>query len=127
LATFYDIRRYGGLKIFLRAVLGAASLVLSDANELVANHLVRLGRHGVTHLSGTPSHWRRVLMNPAIGKIAPRYVRLSGEIADQAVLDALRVMFPQATIGHVRSISEKDQPLGWPTHHRLPCAYESRP
>jgi acyl-CoA synthetase (AMP-forming)/AMP-acid ligase II len=76
------------------------------ANELVANHLVRLGRRGVTHLSGTPSHWRRVLMNPAIGKIAPRYVRLSGDIADQAVLEALRVMFPQATIGHAYASTE---------------------
>ncbi len=33
--TFYDIRRYGGLQIFLRAVLGGASLVLSSAGEPV--------------------------------------------------------------------------------------------
>jgi acyl-CoA synthetase (AMP-forming)/AMP-acid ligase II len=82
-ATFYDIRRYGGLQIFLRAVLGGASLILSSAGEPVAEHLSRLGRHGVTHLSGTPSHWRRALMSPDIGKIAPRYVRLSGEIAGE--------------------------------------------
>src|SRR5580704_7895423 len=82
--TFYDIRRYGGLQIFLRAIVGGASLVLSCAGELIADHLTRLGRCGVTHLSGTPSHWRRALMSPEIGKISPRYVRLSGEIADQA-------------------------------------------
>ena len=29
--TFYDIRRYGGLQILLRALLGHASLILSDA------------------------------------------------------------------------------------------------
>ena len=29
-ATFYDIRRYGGLQIFLRAVLGGGSMVLSE-------------------------------------------------------------------------------------------------
>ena len=95
--TFYDIRRYGGLQIFLRAVLGGASLILSSAGEPVADHLARLARHGVTHLSGTPSHWRRALMSPEIGKIAPRYVRLSGEIADQAILDNLRAAFPQAS------------------------------
>ena len=67
--TFYDIRRYGGLQIFLRAVLGGASLVLSGAGEPIADHLARLGQHGVTHLSGTPSHWRRALMNPAMRKI----------------------------------------------------------
>ena len=42
--TFYDIRRYGGLQIFLRAVLGGASLVLSSAGEPIADHLARLGR-----------------------------------------------------------------------------------
>jgi acyl-CoA synthetase (AMP-forming)/AMP-acid ligase II len=105
-ATFYDIRRYGGLQIFLRAILGGASLVLSSAQEPVADHLLRLSRHGVTHLSGTPSHWRRALMSPEIGKIAPRYVRLSGEIADQAILDHLRAAFPQAAIGHAYASTE---------------------
>ena len=31
--TFYDIRRYGGLQILLRALLGQASLILSDARR----------------------------------------------------------------------------------------------
>jgi acyl-coenzyme A synthetase/AMP-(fatty) acid ligase len=104
--TFYDIRRYGGLQIFLRAVLGGASLILSSAGEPVAEHLSRLARHGITHLSGTPSHWRRALMSPEIGKIAPRYVRLSGEIADQPVLDALRTTFPRAAVGHAYASTE---------------------
>jgi acyl-CoA synthetase (AMP-forming)/AMP-acid ligase II len=104
--TFYDIRRYGGLQIFLRAVIGGASLVLSNAGEPIADHLARLGRCGVTHLSGTPSHWRRALMAPAIGQIAPRYVRLSGEIADQAILDSLRATFPQARVGHAYASTE---------------------
>jgi acyl-coenzyme A synthetase/AMP-(fatty) acid ligase len=104
--TFYDIRRYGGLQIFLRTVLGGASLILSSAGEPVSEHLLRLARHGVTHQSGTPSHWRRALMSPEIGKIAPRYVRLSGEIADQAVLDNLRAAFPQASIGHAYASTE---------------------
>jgi acyl-CoA synthetase (AMP-forming)/AMP-acid ligase II len=104
--TFYDIRRYGGLQIFLRAVLGGASLVLASAGEPVTDHLARLAHRGVTHLSGTPSHWRRALMSPAIRTIAPRYVRLSGEIADQAILDSLRAVFPQANIGHAYASTE---------------------
>ncbi|MGZ5921111.1 MAG: AMP-binding protein [Rhizomicrobium sp.] len=104
--TFYDIRRYGGLQIFLRAVLGGGSLILSDAGESVADFLKRLGQGGVTHLTGTPSHWRRALMSPGIGRIAPRYVRLSGEIADQAVLDSLKVKFPDAAIGHAYASTE---------------------
>lgn len=104
--TFYDIRRYGGLQIFLRAIIGGASLVLSCAGEPIADHLIRLGRCGVTHLSGTPSHWRRALMSSEIKKISPRYVRLSGEIADQAILDSLRAMFPEATVGHAYASTE---------------------
>jgi acyl-coenzyme A synthetase/AMP-(fatty) acid ligase len=104
--TFYDIRRYGGLQILLRALLGHASLILSDAHEDVADFLARLAEHGVTHLTGTPSHWRRALMSPANAAIAPRYVRLSGEIADQAVLDGLKARFPDAVTGHAYASTE---------------------
>src|SRR6202171_3734093 len=104
--TFYDIRRYGGLQIFLRAIIGDASLVLSSAGEPIADHLTRLGCCGVTHLSGTPSHWRRALMSPEIGKLSPRYVRLSGEIADQAILDSLRAVFPEAGVAHAYASTE---------------------
>ena len=102
--TFYDIRRYGGLQILLRALLGRASLVLAEAGEPVADFLARA--RDVTHLTGTPSHWRRALMSPAIDAIAPRYVRLSGEIADQAVLDSLKAQFPHAAIGHAYASTE---------------------
>ncbi len=95
-ATFYDIRRYGGLQIFLRAMLGGASLVLSRPGEAVADHLVRLANAGVTHVSGTPTHWRRALMSASIGDFNPAYVRLSGEIADQAILDALKAAISKA-------------------------------
>lgn len=104
--TFYDIRRYGGLQIFLRAVLGDATLILSEPDEAIADFLVRLGRDGVTHLTGTPSHWRRALMSPMLERIAPRYVRLSGEIADQAVLDSLKARFPNAAVGHAYASTE---------------------
>src|SRR5581483_11490047 len=104
--TFYDTRRYGGLQILLRALLGHASLILSDADESAGDFLERLGRHGVTHLTGTPSHWRRALMSPANAAIHPRYVRLSGEIADQAILDNLKARFPGVPVGHAYASTE---------------------
>ena len=91
-ATFYDIRRYGGLQIFLRAVAGRGSLTLRSAGETVDDFLIRAGAAEVTHISGTPSHWRLVLMNRAARRMDPDYVRLSGEIADEAVLDALSAL-----------------------------------
>src|SRR5213078_1376334 len=105
-STFYDIRRYGGLQIFLRALLSGGSLVLSSAGEALGDFLGRAGAHGVTHISGTPSHWRRALMSPAAHRIAPRYVRLSGEIADQAILDHLRACYPAARIAHAFASTE---------------------
>jgi acyl-CoA synthetase (AMP-forming)/AMP-acid ligase II len=105
-ATFYDIRRYGGLQIFLRAVIGGGSLVLSEPGEALADHIARLNEKAVTHISGTPSHWRKLLMSGAASAFSPRYVRLSGEIADQAVLDGLRQAFPQSSIGHAYASTE---------------------
>src|SRR6185437_11293347 len=105
-STFYDIRRYGGLQVFFRAALGGGSLVLSSANEPVADFLARVGRHGVTHISGTPSHWRRALMSPAARLMAPKYVRLSGEIADQAILDDLSAFYHDASVAHAFASTE---------------------
>jgi acyl-coenzyme A synthetase/AMP-(fatty) acid ligase len=105
-ATFYDIRRYGGLQIFLRAIMSGGSLVLSEAGETVAAHVARLCAQGVTHISGTPSHWRKLLMSGAMANFSPRYIRLSGEIADQAILDALAYAFPRASIGHAYASTE---------------------
>jgi acyl-CoA synthetase (AMP-forming)/AMP-acid ligase II len=105
-ATFYDIRRYGGLQIFLRAIVGGGSLVLSEPGEPIADHVTRLNERAVTHISGTPSHWRKLLMSGAASAFSPRYVRLSGEIADQALLDGLRQAFPSASIGHAYASTE---------------------
>jgi acyl-CoA synthetase (AMP-forming)/AMP-acid ligase II len=105
-STFYDIRRYGGLQIFLRAALAGSSLVLTEAGESTAEFLTRAGAAGVTHISGTPSHWRRALMSPAAGKIKPRYVRLSGEIADGAVLEQLKRRYPEARVAHAFASTE---------------------
>ena len=105
-STFYDIRRYGGLQIFLRAVLGGRSLVLSSAQESTGDFLVRVAAHGVTHISGTPSQWRRALMSPSARLINPEYVRLSGEIADQAILNHLQSFYPQARVAHAFASTE---------------------
>jgi len=122
-ATFYDIRRYGGLQIFLRALIGGGSMVLSEPGEAIVAHVARLRAGAVTHISGTPSHWRKLLMSGAAADFSPRYVRLSGEIADQAVLDGLAQAFPHASIGHAYASTEAgvgfsvdDGREGFPAH-----------
>jgi hypothetical protein len=105
-ATFHDIRHYGGLQIFLCAIVGGGSMVLSEHGEGLADHVARLSERGVTHISGTPSHWRELLMNGTATGFSPRHVRLSGEIADQAVLDGLVEAFPNASVGHDHDSTE---------------------
>ncbi len=103
--TFYDNRRYGGLQILLRGLL-QGSVVLPDEAEPLEAFLTRAAETGVTHISGTPSHWRRALMSGIARTISPRYVRLSGEIADQGILNALRTAYPSAIIAHAFASTE---------------------
>ena len=105
-ATFYDIRRYGGLQIFLRAISGQGSLILGGEGESISSLLSRFGAANITHISGTPSHWRKVLMSGDGRQIDPKYVRLSGEIADDAVLGALHKLYPCARIEHAYASTE---------------------
>jgi len=98
-ATFCDIRCDGGLQILLRAIVDGGSIVLSEPGEPIADYVARLAARGVTHISGTPSHWRTLLMSGSAGGFSPRTIRLSGEIADQALLDGLTQAFPDASIG----------------------------
>jgi acyl-coenzyme A synthetase/AMP-(fatty) acid ligase len=77
----------------------------------IADHVARLRQHGVTHISGTPSHWRKLLTSGSASGFSPRYVRLSGEIADQAVLHGLSRAFPEASIGHAYASTEAGSAL----------------
>lgn len=104
--TFYDVRRYGGLQIFLRALSGIGSLTLTGEHEPIETFLARLGAAQATHISGTPSHWRLALLSGAANLIDPDYIRLSGEIADQTILDALRAAFARARIVHAFASTE---------------------
>ena len=120
-STFYDVRRYGGLQILLRGLLGGGSMVLSSAQESIGDFLGRAAAAGVTHISGTPSHWRRALMSQSMAGFAPTYVRLSGEAADQAILDHLQHAFPAASLAHAFASTEagvgfevRDRQAGFP-------------
>jgi acyl-coenzyme A synthetase/AMP-(fatty) acid ligase len=105
-ATFYDIRRYGGLQIFLRALNGRGSLILGAEGESLSSQLARFGDAKITHISGTPTHWRKVLISGEGLRIDPEYVRLSGEIADDGVLTALHALYPHARIEHAYASTE---------------------
>src|SRR5579862_3491101 len=105
-ATFYDVRRYGGLQMLLRALVGGHTLHMMAPGENLSQFLTRIAAASVTHVAGTPTHWRSALTTREISGIAPRYVRLSGEVADQSVLDRLAEQFPSASRGHAYASTE---------------------
>ena len=65
-------------RYFLRAIIGGGSMVLSSPARRSPIMSPRLQARGVTHISGTPSHWRKLLMSGSAAGFSPRYVRLVG-------------------------------------------------
>jgi acyl-coenzyme A synthetase/AMP-(fatty) acid ligase len=64
-------------------------------------------RHQVTHISGTPTFWRGFLMLVEPGSLPDlRQATLGGEAIDQATLDRLRLVCPDARITHIYASTE---------------------
>src|SRR6185437_2531039 len=101
-ATFYDIRRYGGLQILLRALLGGGSLVLSGPNEPVPDFLMRAQSHAVTHITGTPSHWRKALMFPPASYIGHMECGVDLEVEN----DTLHIRSPRTARRYLGTAAE---------------------
>ena len=64
--------------------------------------------HGVTAASGTPTFWRQTIYRDteALAKVPLEQLTLGGEPVDQAILDRLREIFPQARISWIYASSE---------------------
>jgi acyl-coenzyme A synthetase/AMP-(fatty) acid ligase len=65
-------------------------------------------RYRVTAASGTPTFWRQTLMSQKdrLAEVPFEQITLGGEPVDQAVLDKLRSVFPQARISWIYASSE---------------------
>ncbi len=64
--------------------------------------------HGVTAASGTPTFWRQTIMThgDALAEVPLQQVSLGGEPVDQAVLDQLTGLFPNARVSWIYASSE---------------------
>ncbi len=81
--------------------------------------------HGVDSVSSTPTLWRLTLLEVAeekIRRLPLEQITLGGEIVDQALLDRLQVLFPNARLTHIYASSEAgacivvgDGEAGFPT------------
>ena len=84
---------------------GDTLLIPADLAD-TARTLTFLEQQGCIALSGTPTMWRKILMTPASKGLLLNQITLGGEIADQAVLNALRTRFPTARITHIYASTE---------------------
>ncbi|UXU74431.1 MULTISPECIES: class I adenylate-forming enzyme family protein [unclassified Paracoccus (in: a-proteobacteria)] len=102
----YDHTRFAGLQVVLQALLSGATLAVAPADMALDHRLAFLAARGVTHLSATPTLWRKILMTPAATALSLRQITLGGEVSDDAVLSALARQWPQARISHIFASTE---------------------
>ncbi|MEG3638287.1 class I adenylate-forming enzyme family protein [Magnetococcus sp. PR-3] len=117
---------YAGLQVISQVLLNGAQLVVPARSE---PHLIArlMAQKAVTHASGTPTFWRRLLAFGQGGDWGQsvEQITLGGEAADQSVLDGLREQVgPQTRITHIFATSEHgrcftvhDGLAGFPTHY----------
>ena len=82
-------------------------MVVVEPSELDSWSVIA-AEHGVTAASGTPTFWRQTLYrdSQALAKVPFEQITLGGEPVDQAILDQLRDIFPQARISWIYASSE---------------------
>jgi acyl-CoA synthetase (AMP-forming)/AMP-acid ligase II len=102
----YDPTRFAGLQVVLQALIGGGRLVAIDTALPLVDQVGALADHGCTHLSATPTLWRRLMMVPGHRRLPLRQVTLGGEIADQPTLNAVRAAFPAARLSHIYASTE---------------------
>jgi acyl-coenzyme A synthetase/AMP-(fatty) acid ligase len=82
-------------------------VVLVDRENL-DRWTVAAAEHRVTAASGTPTFWRQALMTQraSLANVPLEQITLGGEPVDQAVMDQLRAVFPDARISWIYASSE---------------------
>jgi acyl-CoA synthetase (AMP-forming)/AMP-acid ligase II len=102
----YEPTRFAGLQVVLQAMLGGGTLAIPSPTQDLGRRLSELTKLGCTHLSATPTLWRRILMHPASQGLELSQITLGGEIVDEAILRSLRRAFPSARITHIYASTE---------------------
>lgn len=101
----YDWWRFAGIQVFLEAAASGSSLICPAPGDLARRALV-LQEQRCTHLSATPSLWRRLLTAQPSGWTNLRQITLGGEVVDQQILNGLRRAAPAARITHIYASTE---------------------
>jgi acyl-CoA synthetase (AMP-forming)/AMP-acid ligase II len=102
----YDFTRFAGLQVLLQSALSGSLLIAPAQDKALEDKLAAFARHGCTHLSGTPTLWRKIIMTQGAGALGLKQVTLGGEIADERILRTLADHYPQARVTHIYASTE---------------------
>lgn len=105
-AMLYDYTRFAGLQVLLQALLSGAELIAPPIDEPLQDRVAFFLQCQCTHLSCTPTLWRKLLMVPDFADLPLRQATLGGEIADDRVLAAIHEHFPEARVAHIYASTE---------------------
>lgn len=120
---FYDVTRYAGFQVLFNSLLNGHTLLTLSPKDPIHEKVVRCAEERVTHISATPSQWRKILMTGEVARTIPlEQIVLGGEASDQQILDALSGFYPKAKITHTYASTEaglglsvSDRLAGFPT------------
>ncbi|MDA7510817.1 acyl--CoA ligase [Verrucomicrobia bacterium] len=120
----YHPASFAGLQVLLTALSNQAVLITP-----IESHIQGLTeafiKHKPSHVSGTPSFWRGLLMAVSGWDQIPelKQITLGGELAEQGTLDLLGDTFPTARIVHIYATTEtgvvfkvRDKLAGFPAN-----------
>ena len=103
--NLYDHTRFAGIQVLLQGLIGGSTLVLDNKSN-IEEKLNALIKNHCNALSGTPTIWRNILMLPSAKKLKLKQITLGGEIIDQAILNSLKRIYPNARITHIYALTE---------------------
>lgn len=109
----YGLNQFGGLQILIHVTAARSTLITAESFQ-PRDALAAMREHDVTHASGTPTFWRFILAEMRSDKGAVpnlQQVTLSGEAVPSALLEQLKVTFPNARISQIFGATEMGQTL----------------
>ncbi len=104
----YGPHQFGGLQVLIHT-MAAGAVLIAPFPRRPRESLRAMRAHDATHVSGTPTYWRFVLVEMrADGGPVPalRQVTLGGEAVPPGLIEELEAAFPQAKVSQVYAASE---------------------
>ena len=102
----YDYTRFAGMQVLLQSVCSGALLLAPNYDEPLNNKLAAFVTQMCTHLSATPTFWRKIVMMPSSKKLTLQQVTMGGEIADDRILAVVARQYPTARVAHIFASTE---------------------